>query len=300
MPIVSDACTRNIPVILLHCSNHDLVNDISSFLPSSRLLSFSSKAISYNPFRGLSLNEACQLLYSSIPQSYGVKSIGRDFIRVMMNILLKQGLEVDFQRLITCPHNDLLPVIDRKANGNFIVKADAVNLKADLIASQSESRTISHYLQDLGCQISHITNCSQRDALSSSITEGILKRQVVLINIGANTNNLLVDLLVNQLKSIFSNGGKFMIILDEIDLNLNKELLSITIHNSSCRFVLSYDDVYSALNSDEKSFTSTLGSVQKTVIHAHPSPMSCIQWSKYLGEYEKQEPEYSHNQTLQG
>jgi hypothetical protein len=190
--------------------------------------------------------------------------------------------------------------IDRKERENYITRTEAEDLRADLYASQSESRVIAHYFQDLGEQIKHIVNCDQRGASSANITEGLANRQVVMIDIGVNTNNLLLDIVVNQLKYLFSSGYKFMMILDNVDLNNNKDLLSMTIHNSSCRFTLSYDDIYSALNSEQNAFSSLLGSTQKAVVFNHPSHISCSQWSKYLGEYDKQEPEYTHTQNLQG
>ena len=298
--VISDASARNIPIVLLHCSNHDIVREVSSNLPSNKSMIYNSKALSYNPFKGLDLSSICQLIYSSIPTTYGVKSIGRDFIRVMVNIQLLQGNIVDFQKLLNCPFNDLSASIDRKEREGFISKTDADDLKADLFASQSESRVIAHYFQDLADQINHLSDCTTRNAPSASISEGIQNRQAILIDIGVNTNTLLLDLIINQLRILFSNGYKFMIILDNVNLNSNKDLLPMTIHNSNCRFVLSYDDVYSALNSDENTFTSLLGSVQKAVVFNHPSIPSCSQWSKYLGEYDKQEPEYTHTQNLQG
>lgn len=301
MTVILNACAKDIPVLLLHTSNKLLENEIETALPDNKKMIFNAHSISFNPFKGVDLNSICQLIFSSIPSSYGVNSIGRDFIKVMVNLQLLQGNTVDFQRLVTCPYSNLSASIDKKESDGTIKNADADDLRSDLSeAAQHEGKKIAHYIQNLAGQIQHISNCTARNAKSANVSEGIANRQVVSIDIGANTNDLLIDLLINHLKNIFASGQKFLVVLESVNLYNNKNLLPMILSSQNCRYVFSYDDVYTALNSDEKEFTSLLGGVQKAVIHKHPSQMSSSQWSKYLGEYDKQETEYTLNQNQQG
>jgi hypothetical protein len=285
--LINDAISRNIPVITVHCDNENLVQILKRSIYNDRIELIERGCRSYNPFMGMNSLEIAKILFDSIPEKYQVKYGARDIISVMSELIFAQKMNPSPDSLAKCPVFQMTAIIKKMSELNIIQKTHADRLISDYNASQSEVRTLSHYLMDLGMQLNRMTNDNGYD--SYDIKKSIENRGAVVINVGSNSNDLAISLVANHTKLLTDQGYQYMLVLDGLDLQKYKQLLELCIHNR-IGFVLSNDDLFSSLGGDEKVFSSVTGSVGKVIIHATASGFSCQQWSKYIGDYERHEP----------
>lgn len=285
--IVDDALNRDIPIVAVHCDDYDLTQVLGNGANGYRVNVVERGKHSYNPFFGMKSLEIGRMLYNSIPEKYQVKFAARDIISVMAEVIFARNITPSPATLSSCPIFDLKALIAKMVGMNILEKPNAERLIADYMASQSETRTLSHYLMDLGSQLKRMTN--DNGSNGCNIISAIEKREATLINVGSNSNDLALNLVTNHLKLLLDEGYQFLLVLDGIDLQKYKPMLELALHNRT-GFILSYDDLFSSVSGDEKVFSAITGEVGKTIIHATTSGFSCAQWSKYLGDYERHEP----------
>jgi len=286
--LIDGALNRDIPVIALHCDNYDLTQTLGNSTNGYRINIVERGQFSYNPFIGMSSLEIGRILFDSIPEKYQVKYAARDIISIMAEVIFARNITPSPATLASCPIFDLRELIKKMADKNIIQPMDAKRLIADYNSSQDETRMLAHYLMDLGAQLKRMSN--DNGSNPCNIMSAIENREAIVINAGSNSNELAVGLVTNQLKLLLDQGNKFLLVLDDIDLTKYKPLLELALHNRT-GYVLSHDDLFSSVGGDEKVFSTVTGNVGKTIIHATASGFSCEQWSKYLGEYERHEPE---------
>jgi hypothetical protein len=285
--LINDAVSRSIPVITIHSDNDCLLRMLSRTACNDRTDVIERGRNSYNPFFGMNSSEIAKILFDSIPEKYQVKYGARDIIAVLSEMVFAQKKLPSPDSLAKCPIFEVTAIIKKMAAANILPKAQAERLIADYNASQTEVRTLSHFLMDLGMQLTRMTNDFGSESID--IRNSISNRRAVMINIGSNSNDLAIALVLNHLKLLADQGYQYMLVLDGIDLQKYKQLLEMCIHNR-VGFVLSNDDLFSSVGGDEKVFSSVTGSVGKAIIHATASGFSCQQWSKYIGDYERHEP----------
>lgn len=125
---------------------------------------------------------------------------------------------------------------------------------------------------------------------------------MIMIDIGSSTNEILLNLIVNEIKEVLMTGKKIMLVLDGINLNSN-ELLSKVMKSSSsrCLTTILADDVYSMLGADDNLFNSFVGNACKCIVYTHNSGVSCGKWSEVFGYYDvdKVSQNMGNNQNYQ-
>ena len=73
------------------------------------------------------------------------------------------------------------------------------------------------------------------------------------------------------------------------------ELLKKILHSNTSNWLISSEDLFPILGSDEKEFTFFTNMASKVLIMAHRNNKSAEQWSNYLGEYEEAKISESNN-----
>jgi hypothetical protein len=295
--IIKNAINNNLGCVVIHCGNSNLEQVLQSTNIGYGLNVIQRGSLSYNPFIGMNSLEISQMLFNSIPEKYTIKFPARDIIRVACEVIFAQNMTPSPATLADCPLLELLRIINKLTKRENLDLRLSERLISDYMSSQSECRTLLHYLQDLSSQLRSLTN--DNGINGCDIVSALDKGETVLINVGTNSNDLAIGLLINHMKTLLDIQQQFLIILDEIDLTKYKQLLELTLHNRN-GFVLSSDDLISSISGDEKVFSSITGEVGKMIIHSTASGLSCAQWSKYLGEYERYEPKDSTNIGQQG
>lgn len=295
--LIDDALSRDIPVIAVHCDNYDLTQNVGNGGNGYRINIIERGQFSYNPFIGMNSLEIGRMLYDSIPEKYQVKYAARDIISVISEVIFAQKKTPSPATLASCPIFDLTTLINKMVSLNYIQQQNAERLIADYMASQSETRTLAHYLMDLGSQLKRMTNDNGTNGCD--IVSSIENREATLINVGSNSNELAIGLVTNHLKLLLDQGSQFLLLLDGIDLAKYEPLIELALHNRT-GYILSHDDLFSSVGGEEKVFSAITGGVGKTIIHATASGFSCAQWSKYLGDYERHEPKSNINIGQQG
>ena len=297
LPVIEDALGRDIPVIVIHCDDEGLTQGLASSGYGHRVNVVERGEFSYNPFIGMNSMEIGRMLFESIPEKYQVKYAARDIISVMAEVIFARKITPSPATLSSCPIFDLATLINKLVNMNVLERPNAERLIADYMASQSETRSLAHYLMDLGMQLNRLTNDNGVNGCDT--VSSIERREAVLINVGSNSNDLAIGLVLNHLKLLLDRGNKFLLVLDGIDLVKYKPMLELALHNKT-GFILSYDDLFSSVGGDEKLFSAITGEVGKTIIYSTTSGFSCTQWSKYLGDYERHEPKENISIGQQG
>jgi hypothetical protein len=156
--LVEDSIEKDIPVVLLHCGNYELVRGLMSGGASHMMNVVERNNLSYSPFVGMDSYEISRVVFETIPEKYGVKFTARDLVRVASELLYSSGYTPNPATLAACPLLSLTSVINKKINERKIERKTGENLLADYMASQSEARTLSHFLLDLGTQLRSMTN----------------------------------------------------------------------------------------------------------------------------------------------
>ena len=295
--LVENTLAHDVPIIALHCNNENLVQTLSSGMYGSRINIVEQGHMSYNPFFGMKPSQISKMLYDTIPEQYKVGLGTRDVIGVMAEVIFARNMIPGPATMSSCPIFELKDLIGKMAGKGYLDQAKARRLTADYVSSQGEVRALSHFLTDLNSQLARLTNENGRDGCD--INEAIKNRDAVLINVGTNSNDLVIALVIHHLKLLFDQGSQFLLLLDGIDLAKYKDLQELVIHNRT-GYYLSYDDLYVSVGSDEKMFSTVVGDVGKVIIFSTASGFTSAQWSKYLGDYERHEPKDGINIGSQG
>ena len=295
--LVANALQNNLSAIVLHTDNYELSQLLRNNEIGYRINIVERGALSYNPFIKMNSFEISRMLFESIPEKYSVKFVARDLIRVACEIIIAQGLVPSPATLASCPLLELVRLLNKMIEKGKIAKYEGERLISDYTASQQEARSLFHFLNDLGSQLRGITN--DNGANSCDIVTAIENSDAIMLNIGSNSNDLTMGLVMNNFKQLLDQGRQFVFIIDGIDLSKYKQLLELTLHNRS-GFVLSHDDLFSSVGGDEKIFKAITGEAGKVIIHSTSSGFSCKQWSDYLSDYERHEPKDSINVGSQG
>ena len=291
--LVATATKQNMATIVLHTNNYELTEMLlsSSFAHKTHVV-----GKDYNPFIGRTSSEIGRILFEAIPERYGVKHAARELIYVACEIIFAQGKVPNPANLAATPLLDLDRIINKAVAKGYINPQDGDHLIRRYHSAEIEIRQLQNFCEDLGVQLRRMGDDSGNNCnLTSAINNG----DIIAINIGSNTNDLAINLAVSGIRQLLDLDYAFNIILDDIDLAKYKQLQELTLHNRP-GFVLSHDDLFASVGGDEKLFTTVVGAVSKVAIFPLSSGLTCSQWSKYFGEYERRELKKSFNRGTQG
>jgi hypothetical protein len=167
---------------------------------------------------------------------------------------------------------------------------------------QSERSNVQTFFSQLSYQGAGVlSNKSNRNS-AVNIKTAVEHNGMLMIDIGSSTNDILLNVLINEVKEILASGKKIMLVLDDISINSN-DLLSKVIKSlsSRCLTVLLSDDVYSMLGADDNLFHSFVGNATKCIVFSHTMGVSCSKWAEVFGYYDvdKISKNMSTNQNYQ-
>lgn len=131
-----------------------------------------------------------------------------------------------------------------------------------------------------------ISNKGNRNS-AVNIKTAVKHNGLLMMDIGSSTNEILINLIVNEIKEILASGKQIMLILDEININSN-ELLNKLVKSISSRCLTTFlsTDIYSMLGADENLFYTFTANACKCIIFSHTSGATCNKWSELLGYYD--------------
>ena len=124
------------------------------------------------------------------------------------------------------------------------------------------------------------------------------QKGVIAIDVGGVNNELIVDLVINHLMLLQSQGREFSILIDDVPISKFLKLRDLLRGRT---YAISQRDFISSLhggdiNGDEL-FSELIGNVTTIVLFRHTSGTSCQKWSDFMGKYKKIRIRYNISQN---
>lgn len=286
--VVACSLSQNIPVVVLHEGNIELQNAIASAtaFTGNKVIIAKNTSI-YDPFYNRSNQEICNLIINSTQESSRISALGQQYIIGITEFIKSKNIPPFCDMFINCPHDVLFDKIDDAVVQGLISNQKATQIRNQLMQGQNERANVQTFFSQLSYQGAGVlSNKGNRNAVVN-IKTAVEHNGMLMIDIGSSTNDILLNVLVNEVKDVLANGRRIMLVLDGININSNEVLSKIIKSLSSrCLITMLADDVYSMLGADDNLFHSIVGNASKCIVFSHRMGISCHKWSEIFGYYD--------------
>lgn len=188
---------------------------------------------------------------------------------------------------INCPHDVLFDKIDDAVVQGLISNQKATQIRNQLMQGQNERANVQTFFSQLSYQGAGVLSNKGNRNRVVNIKTAVEHKGMLMIDIGSSTNDILLNVLVNEVKDVLADGRRIMLVLDGININSNEVLSKIIKSLSSrCLITMLADDVYSMLGADDNLFHSIVGNASKCIVFSHRMGISCHKWSEIFGYYD--------------
>lgn len=294
------ALYRQTPVIILHNGDRILEQYMMTILGSTGLLGLvNSMNKKYEPFVGKDSRTIGQMICESAPKDLEIKANIRSYIEGMCRFLQSRKAVPTYQMLSTCPHGQMIFKVDEAVMNGRLSQTRGQEIKMRLIAGQNEYYKIENYFYDLNMQIDPILwryNKGNKEK-PVNIFSALKQKGVLMVDVGSSSNQMLINLLLSELRIALQQGHQMACVLSGIDISDNEYLQHMLEQSSGkCKMAVISRDVYTSCNADERLFHLLLGKSMKNIIFTHSSNVSATKWAEGIGSYDKEETSYSYSQ----
>lgn len=282
-----NSCLRRKPVVILHCGNSELESMIAAaYSGEATPHIINSRNPVYDPFVGLSKEDISQLVISSSGNANKIERIGGTYINGLTDYLLSRGRRPIARSYIKCPHDEILSRVMAHRSSGEISEADATHINTEIMQGKTEQGNVEQYFRVLSTQASCIL--AQKADNAISIRNSIEGDETIMIDLVAASNNLLVNVLLQEIRDAMSRGKEFLLVLDSIPVDASESLgLLIRNYANSCNFVYSSADAYSDTQSTANVFETMLAKANTVFVMQHNSAQTNKKFSEYFGEYQR-------------
>lgn len=282
-----NSCLRKKPVVILHCGNSELESMIATAYSGETtpyIINMGNPI--YDPFVDLAKEDISQLVISSSGNANKIERIGGTYINGLTDYLLSRGRRPIARSYIKCPHDEILTRVMAHRNSGEISEADATHINTEIMQGKTEQGNVEQYFRVLSTQASCIL--AQKADRAISIRKAIEEDETIMIDLVAASNNLLVNVLLQEIRDAMSRGKEFLLVLDSIPVDASESLGQlIRNYASSCNFVYSSADAYSDTQSTANVFETMLAKANTVFVMQHNSAQTNKKFSEYFGEYQR-------------
>lgn len=282
--IIRNANNAKHPVIILHTASGGMEKMIArnNF---GTVISGNNKM--FDVFTSFDFNEIYQVVTETCKSKYDIKPAGRYVLQVAYDLLINRGRNPYFAGFANCPYFQLSDQIESRLNSGAITQDIADKLHSLLLTGQSECPKIDTFFSDAKSQIDYLSAPDPKAVGAVSVLSAIKNNQILCIDLKSSGNVMLMELIVNSLIIAMNRGYNFTLLIDDVAF-VNNEMLKNTVSQKANHHnIIVSKDLYSLMGAKEDVFATLIGEVEKTVLFAHNSNVSCEKWSKYIGEYDK-------------
>lgn len=282
-----NSCLRKKPVVILHCGNSELESMIATAYSGEIAPHIINKGNPiYDPFVDLTKEEISQLVVSSSGTSNKIERIGGTYINGLTDYLLSRGRRPLARSYIKCPHDEILTRVMAHRRSGEISEADATHINTEIMQGKTEQGNVEQYFRVLSTQASCILAKKAEHAIS--IRKAIEEDETIMIDLVTASNNLLVNVLLQEIRDAMSRGKEFLLALDSLPVDASESLgRLIRNYASSCNFVYSSADAYSDTQSTANVFETMLAKANTVFVMQHNSAQTNKKFSEYFGEYQR-------------
>ena len=301
--VVVCSLLQGIPVVILHEGNLELQNQVgtSTTFTNNKVIITKNTAI-YDPLYNRSNQEICSLIMNSTSKNADIGAIGQQYIIGMTEFIKSKNIPPFCEMFVRCPHDLLFEKIDDAQNCGYISDSKATQIRNQLMQGQNERANVQAFFSQLSYQGTGVLSNKGNRNSAVNIKTAVSHNGMLMIDVGSSTNELLINMLMNEVKEILASGKKIMLILDGINVNSNENLSKIIKSLSSrCLTTLIADDVYSMVGADDNLFHSFVGNACKCLVFSHTMGVSCNKWAEVFGYYDvdKVSKNMGNNQNYQ-
>lgn len=286
---------NGIPIVVIHFGNANLETLLQQQV--GNLTVFNRKNSIYDPFVGLSTYEICRTIQCSATKQCELRSGSQYYIEGMTEFIRTKNIPPFCEMYMYCPHLELIDKVDFAESKGLINSNQSQKIKTFLVQGQAQRSDVENYFNVLRQQSQGLL-CSKLNLnQAKSIRSVINNNGVCCFDVGSNTNDLLISLILEDLLSAAASGKKITLIIDNPNLIKGDKIENIAQNSGgNINLVLSSQDIFAAVNGDEALFSMVIGKALKLVVFNHSYGMSCNKLSDALGSYDKKEIVTSINQ----
>jgi len=291
---------KDVPVVVLHETNSCLENKMrAAFYGSNNIEIVNSNCPIYDPFVGLSNMEIDKIILNSAPKGYEIKSIGRQYLDGISEFIRSKRVTPFCDMYIRCPHANLYDKLDEANLNGYLSDTATQNIKNMLMQGQTERASVENFFAQFENQGKKVLATKANIQKAVNVRKSVMNKSVLMLDILSSTNDILINIIVNEIIDILAQGKQMLLVIDSISICSNALLEKLIKSNTSrCFSVLSSDDVYSMLTCNESLFTTLVGTSNKCIIYYHKTGLSCGKWADVFGYYDKEEISQNMGSTL--
>lgn len=284
------AYTHGYSVLVLHSGNAVLEQTLNSYFGSAYVCIVNRRNPIYDPFVGASENDISRLVLSSATKTCQINSLGRYYINGVTQFIKAKRINPYIRMYITCPHITLIDKVnDAEAKGQ-ITANQARLITSQILQGEVERGSIEAFFAGLSRQADAILAQKKDTGIAINVNIAAKRNQILSIDVLSSTNSLLINLLVNETETILSQGGRMMIVVDEIPMASSDVLMDyIKRGGANISVIATGNDVYAGFGGADNDFFAFSGRSSKIIISKHTSAYSCQKFSDTIGSYDKQE-----------
>ena len=301
--VVACSLSQGIPTVVIHEGNIELQNCIVSATAfTNNKVIIKNNTPVYDPFYNRSNQEICNLIMGSLKAPGDIGASGQQYISGIADFIRSKKIPPYYEMFARCPYDLLVEKIDDAEVMGHITSTEASSVRSSIMKGQSEQANVQAFFSQLAYQGSGILSNHGGRNHAVNIRTAVSHSGMLMIDIGSSTNELLLNLLINEVKDALAAGNKLMLVIDAININANQALASVVKSLSSrCLTCILSDDVYALLGADDNVFHSLVGNACKCVVFKHSVGLSCNKWSEIFGYYDVDKVSHSmgSNQNFQ-
>ena len=284
------ACSldQGIPGVVLHEGNSGLQSQISAAtsFAGNRVIITKNMPV-YDPFYNRSSQEICNLIASSTRNTSGIGAVGQQYITGISEFIQSKSIPPFCEMFVRCPYDQLFEKVDSAQNSGNLSSQKADQIRNLLMQGQTERAGVQSFFSQLACQGAGVLSTKSSRNASANVKTAVFHNSMLMIDIGSSTNDILLNLLINEVKEALAAGKRIMLILDSISVNANDVLLKVMQSlPSRCLTTLLGDDVYSMLGAENSLFHAFTGTASQCIVFSHTAGVSCTKWSEVFGYYD--------------
>ncbi len=277
------------PVIVLHCGNHELVELFeTTFSSEDGLRCVNTRNPIYDPFVDLPKEEISQIVLNSSGTTNKVDRSGGIYINGLTDYLTTRGLRTLTRTYIECPHDQIFNRVNqRQAEGRISVE-DAKYIISQLTQGKMEQGAVEQYFRNLNLQASCILASKSNIDKVTNIKKTIANKEVLVLDLISASNNLLISVVLQELRNAMAEGKEYTLVLDSIPVDASESLGQLVRnYSNSCNFVFSSNDVYAETQSTEALFNTVMARANHVFVMQHNSAETNRRFSENFGHYRK-------------
>ncbi len=284
--------------VILHCGNTALSELMrSNFSGETGFYAIDSTNPMYDPFVGLGRNEIAQLILNSSGTHYKIERMGNSYIYGLTDYLQLLGRPICTETYANCLRDRSYEQIMEQAESGAISDFIARRINSELSQGQLELGNIEQYFSVLRGQGNHVLADETLVGNATSIKKALRQNEVIMLDLQDSTNDLLISVVVQEIRDAISAGSRFTLIVDSLPLDTTESLGQLLRNFSGqCKYVYSSQDVYTDMQSTSNIFNTLLGRAHSVFVLQHYSSDTSSEFSKFLGEYQKVEVNHTFTQ----